>query len=331
MLMDTFGGELSALDLDRWISKSGDSFDFYFPKVSSYFQTGTDALAASILAIHKTLEAKTLWVPMHFCESTLDRLLLKVGPNISFKRYSSFKEIGARGPNDMVLFVHFNHYDIEITKYIEEASESERVFYIEDFVQAPFHLKQRKARYAFNCLRKGLAKDVAMAWGDFSQVLIQSSEGSGFAEIISLARKTKDSNRNENESGFLRLFSEASRQLYSSEIFAAQTKDIAHAKSLDWISIESVRKANYQTLVQLLNPVSEIEILPGDSMFLMFRSQRRDEFRTYCANQRMFFPVHWLDSNTLLAKEVISVVIDQRYSDLQMRVMGKNILRFFGL
>jgi hypothetical protein len=328
------GGELSSRDIDSWLNKEGgtEDFEFYFPGKPFFFQTGTDAMAASVLSMAKQASLTTFWAPVHFCNDTISRLILKTSTktNLQIKRYKSLSDLKERKSHEIFLFVHFNGYDPEISAFIEKQNENDRKFFLEDFVHAPFSMNRRLAGYSFNCLRKGLSRDVSVAYGNFVTNGYLPGETSKFHQIVKEARDLKSNDPVHNENLFLSKFDEGKTALHDPSIYKAATSYVENARHILWRQIEQRRQHNYQTLFEIFSKHDFCEIIPGESMYFMMKVAGRDRLRAFCKSKMMFFPVHWLDAKTPLSDEIISLVIDQRYGPDDMRTVAQAILEFYG-
>ena len=328
------GGEFSSQDIDRWLGKDGDGVDFkyYFPGESSLLQTGTDAMAACVLSMERQAPIKTFWAPTHFCYDTLLRFILKTSAEatLEIKRYDHLSDLKERKSHEIFFFVHFNGYDPKITDFIEKQKFHHRDFFLEDFVQAPFAMGRRLAGYSFNCLRKVLPIDVAVAYGNMDSGSFLPGEKTKFHQLLKEARDLKSIDPMRNEKLFLSKFDEAKTALHESSVYAAPATYAKDARHVNWARIEHKRKENYQALFEVFSKHDFCEILRGESMYFMLRVPERDKLRAFCSERMMFFPVHWIDAKTPLSNEIISLVIDQRYGIDDMKKTAQTVLEFYG-
>ena len=328
------GGEFSSQDSCRWLHKEGggEDFKYYFPGNPFFLQTGTDAMAASVLSMSRQASLTTFWAPVHFCNDTLSRFILKTSPEIrlEIKRYTRLSDLRERKSHEIFFFVHFNGYDPEISAFIEKQKEHHRDFFLEDFVHAPFSMNRRLSAYSFNCLRKGLPLDVSVAYGNLDSKSFLPGENSEFHKAVKEARDLKSKDPIRNEKLFLSKFDEGKTALHDPSIYAAPAPYLKDVRNIRWRQIEHKRKENYQALSQFFSKHAFCEILRGESMYFMMRVPERDRLRAFCRERMMFFPVHWIDAKTPLSNEIISLVIDQRYDLDDMRTTAQTVLEFYG-
>ncbi|WP_373650098.1 hypothetical protein [Schlesneria sp. DSM 10557] len=325
--LPTIGGMFGASDHDRFLVDSVKAgFDDFFPvtirqATRHLYETGVDALASILKECHRTPEPLTLWTADNFCRESLDRLSLKLKGRIHFRFYQRVEELVEIPPTDVLLYLHFNRYNSASFDFIRHLKQKTGVTVIEDFVQAPLDISRFCGDYALNSLRKFSSLDIAVAYHR-SPIPIPP-----LTTNYRLLRKAAERARSEflqnpseeREQLFLQLGRDSDEALAVPEIAPAHTDEIARGSSFDFHSVLQHRKANHQFLAQRFqNEFPEIEILPGEYMYLMITTTDRDRYRRHLFTKRIFPVIHWADSQSEVSKSILSFHIDQRYSENEL-------------
>lgn len=115
-------------------------------------------------------------------------------------------------------------------------------------------------------------------------------------------------------------------------------------KEVDIKNLIKKRKENYKYLSKKLKSISKIKICKVNTkkevpLFLVIRldKKERNSFRKYLTKNRIYCPIHWPLINELNEKfevknfieNIISIPIDQRYSNKDMKYIYKKILKYF--
>ncbi len=301
-------------------------FDAFFPEVvrnktRNLYETGIDALAA-ILEEHAGPQRPiTLWTAQNFCRESLNRLSIKLGNRIQFQPYRSRDDLLKIGPQDVLLYLHYNHFDPATKEMINSIRQRTGAAIIEDFVQAPLDIANFTGEYALNSLRKLSSVDVAVAYQNNRRE--PSIEPTRYRILRKEAEKAKtaflQNPSEELEQLFLKLGRESDEALAVPEIASAHESEVARAKAFDFGNARTIRRENYAHLVQLMSAtLPEIEILPGEYMYLMVETPQRDRYRADLFSQRVFPVIHWADSECPHVKSLLSFHVDQRYSTADM-------------
>ncbi len=323
----TIGGIFSSSDHDRFCTDSPEMrFDQFFPEVVRYktrnlYETGIDALAA-ILDEHAGPQGPiTLWTAENFCRESLNRLSIKLGNRIRFGLWPSNDDLLKLKPQDVLLYLHYNRFDPASKETINLIRERTGATIIEDFVQAPLDIANFAGDYALNSLRKFSSVDVAVAYQNNRRQ--PSIEPTNYRILRKEAEKAKSAflqNPSEElEQLFLKLGRESDEALAVREIASAHESEVARAKAFDFETVRQIRRNNYAQLAERLAAnLPEIEILPGEYMYLMVSTRQRDRYRADLFAQRVFPVIHWADSECPHVKSLLSFHIDQRYSPTDM-------------
>ena len=303
--------------------------DFFESETNSIgFETGADAIAW-VLSMELKTNNYPVYFPLHYCEETIDRILLKTPELAKVERYSNLPEIKA---NAIVIWNHFNGY-IPVPKELL----NEKYIVLEDCVQSLEAIHNLVGKAGFTSLRKWLELDIAVVIGPYEHES-QATEESEYYQLKKEAEQLKsdwkngasthfDSAQHEpldnlilDEKGFLDKFADAEKALQTSEISFHGLDEIHR---YDWNKILEQRRVNAKILIDYL--VSKnVEFVEKSELFVMIKSEKRDEIRKHLAQNGIFCPVHWLDSaDKTLAKTLLSLPIDQRYnSDDMQRIVS---------
>ncbi len=343
--MKYIGGEYSLSDLIPFAIKDNTSSgslirDSFFPKELNNkkrvnLEVGADALAF-IIASKFDIDSIDLFVPEHFCINTLDRVSLKFKGKIQFKKYLSLDDIKFSDKNkSLVLITHFNAYQKELVeKALKLKANFSEVFFIEDFVQAPFEINQLKLDAGFNSLRKFGLGEIAILYCEMTDLSIIDSSTSEYYVVKNNAKKVKDEYfkklDSETEKKYLELFEKTKTLLDTKNIYQAKESEWHNLSRLDLNKIIEHRRRQYALLTDFLKDFKDVSIINGDYAYVMFTTSKRDELKKHLFKNGVFPVIHWLDANTMLSKNIMSLHIDHRYKEEdQLRVMNliKEILR----
>ena len=323
----TIGGIFSSLEHDRFCTNNAAmQFDAFFPDVvrekkRNLYETGIDALAA-ILTEHAGPEAPiTFWTAENFCRESLNRLSVKLGNRIRNESYRSTDDFLRIGPSDVLLYLHYNRYDPASKESINSIRQRSDATIIEDFVQAPLDIANFEGDYAVNSLRKFSSVDIAIAYQKNCREL--SIGQTRYRNLRKEAEKAKSaflqSPSEELEQRFLKLGRESDDALAVPEIATAHPSEIERAMAFDFEKAREIRRANHAKLAERIGTeLPEMEILPGEYMYLMVNTRHRDRYRADLFAQRVFPVIHWADSESTQVKSLLSFHIDQRYSPADM-------------
>ena len=323
----TIGGIFSSSDHDRFCTgRAEKGFDAFFPevvrgKIRNLYETGIDALAA-ILEEHAGPQGPiTLWTAENFCRESLNRLSIKLGNRIRFELYRSPGDCLNIGPQDVLLYQHYNRFDPAAKETINSIRQRTGATIIEDFVQAPLDIANYSGDYALNSLRKFSSVDVAVAYQKKRrQPLIEPTRYRILRKEAEKAKSAFLENPSEElEQRFLKLGRESDEALAVPEIASAQESEVARAKAFDLKAARQIRCDNYAQLAGRIRVnLPEMKVLPGEYMYLMVDTPNRDRYRADLFAQRVFPVIHWADSECLQVKSQLSFHIDQRYSPADM-------------
>jgi hypothetical protein len=328
------GGNFSLTDSNAFISaKSNDSFRDFFPEKLNErhlldFETGTDSLAFIILDIFKKNGNIPVFFPNHYCGDTIERLKLKV-QDLKIHFYSEITELHFSTPL-IIIWNHFNKYLTVPERIIQQKNS----IWVEDFVHAPFDINKTKGQYAFNSLRKFCNMELSLAYGNFS-ITKETDETSNYYSQKKIAEAEKanwqSSPNNILEESFLEHFKLAEKELHNENIQSANTIETEKLNYYQFEKILDIRRSNYAYLKKELASIETIQIIEGEYMFLMIQIQNRDALRKELFDNAIFPPIHWLDSrNDELSKTLLSLPIDQRYNENNLKRIVTVIKSFYG-
>jgi hypothetical protein len=319
------GGEFSSVDLDNYITQHPhESVSIFFPqrindKNRILFETGTDALAHIIHAHLEKNKKCIIWTPFNYCFETLQRVAFKLQSSlgiIEFKKYEDGDDIQPSNENiNFVILLHFNRYT-DNTLLIESLN-GKSVITIEDFVQASLDIKLLKADYAFNSLRKLCGLEVAVCYSQ-THPRIATASVSSYYKIKKEAMKLKSLFFQTNdpllEINYLDLFNKANESLYDKELRLANQNEESIFNLVDFHKLAEKRIENYSFMTKNLKNTNKIDLVDGEYMYLMIKSEKRNDLKKYLMNNNVFPAVHWADSNSTESLSLLSLHIDFRYN-----------------
>ncbi len=303
------GGAFAADDSKSFRTNSPNNF-FESEKNIIGFETGADAIAW-LLSMELKVNNYPVYFPKHYCEETIDRILLKTPELKEIFRYSSVWEI--QHDSAIIIWNHFNGY-IPVPHELLNGKH----IVLEDCVQSLEAIHNQVGKACFTSLRKWLEVDIAVVIGPYEHnSSVEESEYYQLKkEAEELKRKWKISNQKSNEKTFLDKYAEAEQALQTSEISFHSIDEI---HQYDWNKILEQRRSNAKILIDFLHS-NEIKVVETSELFVMIHIEKRDEIRKQLAQNGIFCPVHWLDSaDKTLAKTLLSLPIDQRYNSEDMQ------------
>jgi len=312
------GGDFRDGDNAPFLIGKGDA-ERYFPDrigaaIRACFETGSDALAAILESLGGP---RRMWVPAHFCQESITRARKKTSrawDHLNYDRLASLD--GLLEKDDALLFLHFNARDDAGAARAADLAMRAGAILIEDFAHAPFDLAGFRGEAAFNSLRKFARLEVAVAYcrrGALSGMEMDSR----YYRIKQRAARAKDAYALKPDPGlereYLALYGEAEAELQSDRgIVLARIEEMGLWARFDFGAILAARRRNHARLAERLSRAG-ITPLPGDYAYAMARFGERDKLREWCFAHGVFPPIHWLDCDTLLSREILSLPVDQRY------------------
>ena len=325
--LPTIGGIYATSDHQRFLLETGhEHFDEVFPETirdttRTLYETGIDALAAILKECSGASTSVKLWTAVNFCRESLDRLSLKLDGRVQFHFYQSLDELTSLEPSDVLLYLHFNKYELSAVQVIHEIQRTTRALVIEDFVQAPLDLSRFSGDYALNSLRKFSSLDVAVAY--HRTTVETTARPTRYRALRKEAEQVKTQflqhPSEEREQQFLRLGREADEALAVREIASAQPDELERARCFDFRSVRHLRTSNQDFLAERFRTeFPELTQLPGEYMYFMIDTPHRERYRKHLFSKRIFPVIHWADSGSELSKTILSFHIDQRYTPAEL-------------
>ena len=328
-----FGGAFSLLDTEKFISSSNSDYSYFFPeKINDsnviYFETGVDSLAYIIKQIVlSNNKIKEIYFPSHYCQNTIDRLKIKVN-QINILRYTSIDEL-VINRQAILLLNHFNKY-----QKIKIESIPKNFILIEDFVHAPYDMKKSLSSHCFNSLRKVCNIDVSVCYSLSHNVNLSSETSEYYLKrkeaelVIHYFQKLGHNLQIENK--FLNDLSKSELLLHNNKINLANELEVLKFKHLSHNDIYKLRLDNYIFAKNKFNSLKNIDFIEGEYMYLMIRSNQIKSLKTYLAKYNIFTTCHWADSlNQEIARNYISIYVDQRYNVEELRFVMDKIVEFY--
>lgn len=328
------GGEYASHELLKFFNSNA---SFYFPdkinnKYLAYYETATDAIAAIICNCCEFEKKIKIWIPEIYCFETIERLKLKlIKQNITVLEIITYNDINKIKPDSFscVILNHYNIYKPFHTYYF-----GSNTFTIEDYVQAPFDITLFKADYAINSLRKFCNLEVAVAYQNINtnnQSNIASSYLTHKKEAEAIKTKFFETGDKSLEIQYLELYSKANQSLFNDSITIANVNETNRLSKINFLEIIEIRRRNFMYLKNLLDEIKQINVLPGNYMYLMIECHLRNELKTFLQKRGVFTAIHWLDSDSELVKNRLSFHIDHRYDYSDMKRVSMAIKEFYGI
>lgn len=341
MTQKYIGGNFSSTDiLPYLINPSRTQVLEYFPEFlnasyRNYFETGTDALAAIIKEIEEYYLSENIiiWFPEHYCQETISKLKLKTGLGQIIK-YNGVEHIQVSEKSlHIIVLLHFNRYSLSINNEIAFLNKYDNILIIEDFVQCPFEIKLFKGDYAFNSLRKVLNIDISVAYvkKKYSSASSESKYHTLKQEATRIKTEFITTNNTILEKKYLKLFKESEESLLEDKTIRLVLSD--EMDKLNCINFKSIierRRENFLALKKLLDTCVQVQILDGDYFFLMLKCEKRDILKSALFDKNVFAPIHWIDTDSVLSQQLLSIPIDQRYNISDLKEISAAIIQFYG-
>lgn len=327
------GGEFTPVDFEGWLGRGPGALSReFFPEVRGdyhrhLFETGADALADILLETNTN--KPVIAYPVHFCPDTIERTKVKLAFHGCSAVFEPYRGPGNAVRADAVLAVHFNRYEGEIKKSFPPGD----YLFVEDFVHCPLDMDNMSVPYAFTSLRKFSFLSVAVSYKKSagnagvpgpSEYLLKRKQATGIKSTFQKKRDKADETR------YLRLFERSERCLVTDgAIRSADPEETSYLGRLDFAALREIRRKNRSTLGGLFSKLP-CSVLPGDYMYLMIDTPRRDELRAKMFDNNIFPPVHWLDAPSELARSIMSFHVDQRYDDEDFERVARVAADFYG-
>jgi len=321
------GGDFSLLSILPFVGSKEDFFpESIGDNKCSFFETGTDAICALILAHweHNNKINYCIWFPIHYCGQTILRIkqvLYNYGCALKFSYYEQHADLKDYNfdKGDIIIWVHFNCFS-PLQTFTTEHLKNKGVFILEDFVLAPFDINELTGNAAVNSLRKITPLSLSMVYSKYSFPDYKFSPAYSDERRIAAWQKSvfEMDSKAALEVTFLERFHNAERILNKRlTIQIASKEDEVLLKIIDWSKILETRKRNYSLLLAKLHSLN-LDVLPGEYQFLMLSLSERDNVRKALFVENVFSPIHWADAQSKLSKTQLSIPIDQRYSEPEM-------------
>ena len=333
------GGDFSLLSILPFVGSKEDFFpESIGDNKCSFFETGTDAICALILAHweHNNKINYCIWFPIHYCGQTILRIkqvLYNYGCALKFSYYEQHADLkdSKFDKGDIIIWIHFNCF-FPLQTFTIEHLKNKGVFILEDFVLAPFDINKISGNAAVNSLRKITPLTLSVVYSTYSFFDYKFSPAYSDERRIAAWQKSvfEMDSKAALEVTFLERFHNADRILNKRlTIQIASKEDEVLLKNIDWSKILETRKRNYSLLLVKLHSLN-LDVLPGEYQFLMLSLPERDKVRKALFVENVFSPIHWADAQSKLSKTQLSIPIDQRYFEpdiLHLAELLKKIIK----
>ena len=317
--------------------KIGGNIELSKPKLYSYF---TDSGRSSLRLLVKCLtsDIKVL-LPDYLCGAIVE-VFNDEGIKIDFYEIDSDLRI----KYDSVLgkefdaFYFINYFGVEhdlapLEKYFDSCLLIEdRVFQV---------LPKKSVSYpnwvGFNSFRKitpladGSLIESTMALN--SKLIANSEPPFSSIQYAAKSKKFNTLHCGFNESDHLELSRAAEKSLgFQNKIYKMSSRSyIELVLLLSTYDVEGkIRRRNYELLQNVFEEI-EKKTVPVEYSFFTMQVERRDELREHLFGKDIFLPIFWPSAESQknpVYKSVISIPVDSRYSEDEMRYIANEILKF---
>jgi hypothetical protein len=308
---------------------------------TKYYEYATDSGRSSLKLILKSLKNKTFLIPDFTCEIIIKVLdekkikysFYKINKNLMID-FNSIK----KQKNYEVLYIinFFGNYQKLPEKYYRNK------ILIEDNVFLPKieNLRKTKNWISFNSLRK--ISSISDGSIVKSTIKLNSREitkqNANFVKYKNKGKKLKFDYLNGNFSNLKEL--DYLLTLENGEKILNKQKKIFHMSNYSYFryfdflnNFEKelkIRKKNYTLLQKKLKKYSLLHHPIFPSFFPILHPARND-LKNYLMSKNIYLPIHWpiiKSVNNNLYKKIISIPVDSRYNEKDMKRISKLIINF---
>ncbi|MGY3958353.1 aspartate aminotransferase family protein [Aeromonas popoffii] len=301
-----------------------DSDDLFYEVTNS----GRSSLRWALLSME--LQGKRILVPDFICQVVID-ILNEYNMQIHFynvqEDFEFFLPSCLDNYDALYVVKYFGHESVSFKKTTNNNTLPLIIDGVFD-VQRP-HVNLKSHWCYFNSLRK------ISAIADFSQIISNKPlfriAKKNIPEFSMLKYKAKEikhafiNNSKWNEKKYLDLFSTAeclindSHDIYHPEGRSIYLTSCFYSKIHDEISH---RKKNLMSAIENLKKINFIGISPEFPSFLPLLLNKRDDVRYELMRNSIYLAIHWPtieQSKNSLSDRVISIPLDSRYSDMEIK------------
>ena len=296
-----------------------------FPDDTYWFVSGRSALKAIIADNSITTATLPIW-----CCDSMIKPFIETGVKVSFYKDEPINA-------DVALVMDYFGYATD-KSYCNYPG-----IVIRDLTQSLFSKEYHDADYYFGSLRKWAGFWTGgYAWG-FRNRVLYSEDNTSYSD---LRRKAMDMKAQYicgkiDSKEYLSVFEQAEKKLENVGILPADERDRQAAQLLDISKLKEKRRKNASVLLETLGEYAFFPDMKEDDcpMFvpICVPDGKRDELRQCLIQNKIYCPVHWpvskyhhLDRTTeQLYSQELSLVCDQRYSEVDMERMAFIIKQFF--
>lgn len=311
--------------------------NFYFEHLKKYllFDTGRSA----ILNILKNISCKKALVPNYICKSIIDAFLLqnitidfyKIDENLDIDTESLEKKIDSEV--DIIFFINYfgKIQPQNILSKVRQLSYNNNITIIEDTTHSIFTKTRTIGDYCIASLRKWFSlPDGAIAYSDTNKLVDYSKcTNNTFVKLRKKAMNLKYDSRlcGVEDESYLEYFEKAEQFIDNQNcIYKISDFSLNILKTYNYETMIQQRKENFLYLEQYLKNKEITKLLKSNStlvpLFYPIYIKERDYFKQYLYRHNIFCPIHWphIEIGNLWEhqKNIISLVIDQRYSHKDM-------------
>ena len=300
----------------------------------------TDSGRSSLKLILKSLPKKLKYLlPDFLCSSVID-VFDKLGLKYSFYKIKSDFSIDAESVSNSKFDVFYNiNYFGRINKP-QSFIGTDKIL-IDDNVFLPdFERNEAFEKWAgFNSFRKiSPAADGSILKASFKiEKQFSSSSSAPFADLKYQGKAIKYeflAKGKYSEKKYLSLFNEAETMLDNqTQIYGISDRSMAELLKFfkNITKEETARKKNFAVLAKMFKKSGKPCKMEFYSFYPLLLEQR-DALRKHLLSKNIFLPVHWPGNNqtcNMLYDKIISIPLDSRYSESDMKRAAKAILDFY--
>ncbi len=314
-----------------------------------YFSCARSALYTLL----KYLKIKSAILPLFICDSVIcafralntEISFYKINPDLTID-LDSFKN--NLKPNSAIFLMHYfgKIQEQEILDKIKDLSIQNNSIIIEDTTHSIFSSAVTIGDYCISSLRKWFfVPEGGILYSNKDiDIKLNSKINENFLNCRKKAQQLKScaiKNQTKDES-YLEYFCIAEKML-ENDYFPYSMSDYSKEiiEKFDYLKMIEKRKENFLTLQEeIKNPLITklIEYKKGQT-YLQYPIliKNRDEFRKYLFKYNIFCAIHWVapkninkDLDFYLNNNIISLMIDQRYSISDMKYIASIINKYSG-
>ena len=320
----------------------------------AWFLSGGQSSLQVICDYLKASKINKVVLPSYLCPDILDRFELN---NIKYDFYNIAEDFSIdiedlkmkSVDSPAVFFINYFGFLSSKEEYrILSEIKNEGKILIEDNVHCLFN-RNIIGSFSFNSFRKFVPYDGSYLYSDYNLEPYIPKYEKGLSERIHLIREARELktkfilNKEISENEYLEKFRIADQTYITNNLEVGNKDEKYKIDHIDWKLIAEIRRENYRYLVKMLLELRDIEVIFPEleqdtipiGLPIYLKKGKRDELRDFLKRQDIFAPIHWNLQNDIrlsknfvaieMSKEILTLVIDQRYSKGDMDSIYKFI------